>query len=130
MASILEQYAQNATFSLLSGQIFALNSPDGPELLEDFQTTCNYVVTAYEYSPSQLLATYGVAIIITVLCIIGGLNAIKLNGVEESMAFSRFLRAVSNKRMLNVRGKIEMETTIKADNDAEGGFAPVLESNI
>ncbi|KLO12642.1 hypothetical protein SCHPADRAFT_971531 [Schizopora paradoxa] len=130
MIEDLELFAQNATLSLLSGKIFALDSPDGPDLLEDFRTNCTYSVTSYDYSPSRLFTTYGVAIFLTLLCTAGGLHAVKCNGVDESMNFARFLRAVSNERMLNVREMIEMETMVKADNDPEGGFAPVLESDI
>ncbi|KLO12643.1 hypothetical protein SCHPADRAFT_404983 [Schizopora paradoxa] len=130
MDQILEQFAQNATLSLLSGQIFLLNSGDGQDILEDFTTTCDYVITAYEYSPSRLFATYGIAIALTILCAIGGVYAIRRNGFDESMDFSRFLRAVSNERMFNSRERIEMETAIKADNDVDGSFAPFLESKM
>jgi len=130
MTETLEWYAQNATLSLLSGQIFALGSADGPELLENFTTNCDIILTVYEYTPSRLFTTYGVAVFSTILCIVAGCISIKQNGVEESMDFSRFLRAVLNERMYNVKDKWDMETRIKADSNAEGSFAPFLDPKI
>ncbi len=90
MTETLEWYAQNATLSLLSGQIFALGSPDGTELLENFTTNCDIILTVYEYTPGRLFTTYGVAVFSTILCIVAGCISIRQNGVEESMDFSRF----------------------------------------
>jgi len=120
----LEEFAQNATLSLLSGQIFTFN-PDDPEVLENVTTTCTYTFTAYKYTPSRLFAMYGVAIVITVLCAIWGSVAIRRNGVEESMDFSRILRAVLNERMYYVRGALDKNTIIKADETTEGAMAPL-----
>ncbi len=88
----LEEFAQNTTLSLLSGQIFTFN-PDDPEVLENVTTTCTYTFTAYKYThllvylrrtASQLPSpSYGA---------IWGSVAIRWNGVEGSMDFSRILR--------------------------------------
>ncbi|KLO14345.1 hypothetical protein SCHPADRAFT_927945 [Schizopora paradoxa] len=130
MTETVEKYAENVTLSILSGQIYALENLNGSELLEDFTTICDYTFTGYEYSPVRLFTTYGSAILLTIVCVIGGLRAIKKNGVDESMDFSRFLRAALNERMLNVRERIDMETRIKADDDKEGSFAPCIDSEI
>jgi len=130
MTETLEQYMQNVTLSILSGQVFVSNNSDGPEVLEEFATNCNYTFTAYEYTPSRLFLTYGAAGFVTILCVVAGCIAIKQNGVDESMAFSRILRAVLNERMYNVKDRWDMDTRIKADNNAAGSFAPFLDSKI
>ncbi|KLO12651.1 hypothetical protein SCHPADRAFT_941026 [Schizopora paradoxa] len=94
-AVALEEFAQNATLSLLSGRIFAFN-PDDPDILEDAITTCNYKLIAYEYTPYRLFLSYGIALLFTTLCAIWGLMALKCNGNEESMEFSRFVRRIPN----------------------------------
>jgi len=114
---------KNATLSLLSGRIFTFN-PDDSDVLENTTTTCTYKFNAYEYTPHRLVLPYGIAVFVTVLCSIWGLVAIGRNGVEESMDFSRFLRAVMNERMYNARGNLGSDTKIKGDETLEGALAP------
>jgi len=116
----LEDFSQNATLSVLSGRVLTLN-PDVPDILENVTTTCTYAFTAYEYTPYRLFLTYGVAIFVTVLCAIWGSVAIRRNGGEESMDFSRILRAVLNRRMCDM----DKDAVIKADETAEGALAPL-----
>lgn len=124
MTVALEEFAQNATLSLLSGQIFALN-PEDPELLENKTTTCTYTYAAYDYIPYRLFVPYGIAIFVTVLCAVWGSIAISRNGVEESMDFSRFLRAVLNERMFDARYNLDRNTRVKSDGSAEGQITPL-----
>ncbi|KLO12652.1 hypothetical protein SCHPADRAFT_941027 [Schizopora paradoxa] len=121
----VEGIAQNATLSLLSGTIFAIN-PDNPSPLENTSTTCTYSLTAYEYTPRTLLLTYGIAIFLTTLCAFSGWVAMRRNGVEETMDFSRFLRAVMNEKLYSVKNSLDMDTKLKADDTADGNFTPSL----
>ncbi len=86
---------------------------------------CVYSLTAYEYTPYRLFLTYGVAIFVTVLCVIWGLVAIRRNGVEESMDFSRFLRAILNERLYFAKERLGMDTRLKADQTVEGELVPL-----
>ena len=52
------------------------------------------------------------------------------NGVEESMSFSRILRAVLNERMYNARDRLDKDSIIKADDTKDGSFAPFIEPTI
>lgn len=124
MTIALEEFAQNATLSLLSGQIFSFN-PEDPELLENTTTTCAYTFTAYKYTPYRLFLPYGIAVLVTILCAIWGYIAIRRNGVEESMDFSRFLRAVLNDRMYEAREYLDRNKRVKADNTREGELTPL-----
>ncbi len=67
MTVALEEYAQNLTLSLLSGQILPFNNAEEPSLLENSTTECIYTLTAYEYTPYRLFLTYGIAAFLTPL---------------------------------------------------------------
>ncbi len=127
MTVALEEYAQNLTLSLLSGQILPFNNAHEPTLLEDTTTACTYTFTAYEYTPFRLFVTYGVAALTTLLCVAGGIVAMRANGVEETMDFSRFLRAVLNERMYRAEESLELDldTRIKARGNPEGTLEPL-----
>ncbi|KLO16639.1 hypothetical protein SCHPADRAFT_937671 [Schizopora paradoxa] len=124
LAAALEEFSQNATLSIFSGQVLTMSSVV-PDILENVTTTCTYTFTAYEYTPAQLLLTYGVCILVTILCAIWGSIAIHKNGVEETMDFSRMLRAISNERMFNVRNTLNKDSIIKAEDTLEGSFIPL-----
>lgn len=124
LAHGLEESAQNAALSIFSGKISTLNS-DVPDILENVTTTCTYTSTAYQYTPHRLFLTYGIGIFVTILCTIWGSVAIRRNGVEESMDFSRMLRAILNERMYNARDTLDKDTIIKADETPEGALAPL-----
>jgi len=124
MSVTMESLAQNATLSNLSGQILAFGTDD-PNILENVTSTCTYTFTAYEYTPYRLFVPYGVAIFVTILCTIWGSVAARRNGVEESMDFSRFLRAVLNERMFSARAILDEDTKVKADDTTEGKIAPL-----
>ncbi len=131
MTVALEEYAQNLTLSLLSGQISPFNNTEEPSLLENSTTACIYTLTAYEYSPYRLFLTYGIAAFVTLLCVAWGTIAIQLNGVDESMDFTRLLRAVLNEKMYHwYEGEgfeLDMNARIKADDTSEGALAPVID---
>ncbi len=124
MTVALEEFAQNATLSLLSGQIFAFNKDDS-ELLENVTTTCAYRSTAYEYTPYRLFLPYGVVVLMTSLCAVWGSIAARRNAVEESMDFSRFLRAVLNNRMFDARENLDKNTRVRANDNVEGDIVPL-----
>ncbi len=130
MTVALEEYAQNLTLSLLSGRIFPFNNAEESSLLENSTTECIYTLTAYEYTPYRLFLTYGIAAFLTLLCVAWGSIAIRKNGVEESMDFSRSLRAVLNERMYRWYAgegfKLDVNARIKADDTCEGALAPVV----
>ncbi len=131
MTAALEEYAQNLTLSLLSGQIFPFGNVEESTLLENSTTQCVYRLTAYEYTPYRLFLPYGIAVFLTLLCVAWGAIAIQINGVDESMDFSRLLRAVLNQRMYRWYAEegFELDTNsrIKADETIEGVLAPVID---
>ncbi len=133
MTLALEEYAQNLTLSLLSGQIFPFNNTEETSLLENSTTECVYTIDGSVYTPYRLLLTYGIAAFVTLLCVAWGTIAIRINGTEESMNFSRFLRAVLNERMYHwYEGegfKLDMNARIKADETSEGALAPVFDDS-
>ncbi len=119
----LEVYVQNATLSLLSGQIFNLN-PNDPETLENITTTCTYSFTAYELYALSFVFDVRHRNLVTLLCAIWGSVAIGRNGVEESMDFSRILRAVLNERLYNANESLDMDTKLEADETVKGELVP------
>ncbi|KLO10613.1 hypothetical protein SCHPADRAFT_507752 [Schizopora paradoxa] len=124
MPRTLEEFAQNATLSILSGQLLTYD-PNVPDVLENVTTTCTYSFTAYEYSSLRLLLTYGIGIFVASSCALWGSVTIRQNGVEESMDFSRMLRAILNEKMYDARDILDKDTVIKADETVEGSIAPV-----
>ncbi|KLO06874.1 hypothetical protein SCHPADRAFT_675429 [Schizopora paradoxa] len=123
MTIALEEYAQNLTLSLLSDQIFPFNNPGETSLLRNDTTECTYTFTAWKYTPWRLFVTYGIAALVTLLCVVGGISAIRANGVDESMDFSRFLRAVLNERLYQ-SSELDLNARLKADRNIEGTLAP------
>lgn len=83
-------------------------------------TTCWYSMQYFDYDPVRLLATYGAALLVTALCAALGFRAVHLNGVEDSMNFSRFLGAILNDQLFAERHELTKETRVKADNDQSG----------
>ncbi|KLO07367.1 hypothetical protein SCHPADRAFT_945335 [Schizopora paradoxa] len=124
LADSLEEFSQNATLSILSGQILTYN-PGIPDILENVTTTCTSVFTAYKYTPNQLFLIYGMGILVAILCTIWGSTTIWLNGTEESIDFSRMLRAILNGRMYSAKDILDGDTVIKADKTPEGALAPI-----
>ncbi|KLO16657.1 hypothetical protein SCHPADRAFT_202449 [Schizopora paradoxa] len=124
LSQALEGFSRNATLSVLSGQVLTFN-PDVPNILENDTTSCTYTSTAYEYTPKRLFLAYGVGIFVALLCVICGAVAIWRNGVEETMDFSRILRAILNDRMFNAVDNLDKDTVVKADETAEGALAPL-----
>lgn len=124
LAESLEEFSQNATLSILSGQILTYN-PGIPNILENVTTTCTSVFTAYKYTPNQLFLIYGMGILVAILCTIWGSTALWLNGTEESIDFSRMLRAILNGQMYSAKDILDRDTVIKADKTPEGALAPI-----
>ncbi len=131
MTVALEEYAQNLTLSLLSGQISPFQQHRGTFSSGKLTTACIYTLTAYEYSPYRLFLTYGIAVFVTLLCVAWGTIAIQINGVDESMDFTRLLRAVLNEKMYHwYEGEgfeLDMNARMKADDTSEGALAPVID---
>jgi len=133
MTVALEDYAQNLTLSLLSGEIFPFNDTEESTLVENTTVKCVYTIDGLVYTPYRLFLTYGIAAFVTLLCVAWGTIAIQINGTEESMNFSRFLRAVLNEGMYHwYEGegfKLDMNARIKADETSEGALTPIIDGD-
>ncbi len=84
LSAVLTSLMQNISVSLLADQL----SKDGNSTTAPFDTVCWYSSSLYSYNKVRLLGTYGAALVITTVCMVYGFYAIRLNGAEESVAFS------------------------------------------
>lgn len=114
MVNVLPQLMTNISISMLSNPLGAQQRM--------VQTQCSYSGIVYAYKPSQLLLTYGVGTVVTIICALAGFWSIWHNGVQESGNFSRLLASVLNDRLFDVY--VTMDTKVKAESNPEGHFIP------
>jgi len=115
LSAILSSYMQNLSVSLLSDQF----SKEGNSTASH-ETTCWYSSTTYEYDEVRLLATYSAALLITAICMLFGLRAIRMNGAEESVSFSRILGAILNTSLFEDRFKLSDSSRLTANGNVNG----------
>jgi len=119
----LPSLLQNISISMLSEDIYTRS---GSTTLTSANSTCLFTATFYTYNSERLLATYGAGVAVTAICIVVGWRAVWLNGKDETMDFSRLLRALLNESLYEDRQDLSLDTKVKADADSEGQFRPVL----
>ena len=105
LQDVVPDIMQNISLSLLSGQ---LSLPDNSTISQQ-ETVCQSTQLQYSYNLTRLLATYGVAIALTLVCIMCGYIAIHNNHKPETLEFSRILasypqddRAISRETEIRV----------------------------
>lgn len=92
LMDVIPSLMQNLSISILSGY---LDVPDqNITTLSRQNTTCIYPAVLFRYNSTRLLATYGAALFVAIVCAAFGLYAIHANGVEESLGFPRLLQAI------------------------------------
>lgn len=116
LKTVLPSLMQNISVSLLNDQLSeGVNSTTA-----SFDTTCHYTSSAYRYNEIRLLATYGAALVITAVCMLFGYRAIRSNGCEESVKFSRILGAILNKSLFDDRYELSRSSRLTASGSADG----------
>jgi len=116
LSMVLPSLMQNISVSLLANQL----STDRNSTTTPIDTTCWYSSSAYSYNEIRLLATYGAALVITMVCMLFGFRAVRLNGAEESVAFSRILGALLNKPLFNDRYELSRSSQLTANGSPDG----------
>ena len=89
LEKLVPDLMHNVSMSLLSG---ALSDAYNPTLVR-IDVPCQRMGSRFLYSPLRLVVTYGVALLVTAICIGYGLLAIRANGRGETLGFSRILGA-------------------------------------
>lgn len=105
---------QNVSISMLS-------NPLGGTMLST-QLECLYSTVTYDYNPMQLFVSYGIAIGVTVICILIGFWAVHKNGQEESLSIRRILVAVLNRKLFGQT--LNENVMVRASNDPYGYLEP------
>lgn len=124
MMVALPSLMDNFSLSLLNpGMQFAYGTTK-TRSVENVNTTCSFSTQVFEYDPTRLLATYAAALSVAAACVLAGFWAIHLNGVEESLNFSRLLGSILNDRLFDDRYDLGMDTNLKADNDGDSQLKP------
>lgn len=89
---------QNVTLSMLNFPTLRQHSSTA-----DFvPSTVTTYPAVYDYQPLRLWIAYGVSIVLTIMCAIAGLFAIKSNGASYSNKFSTFVRTTKNTNVYNL----------------------------
>ncbi|KLO12660.1 hypothetical protein SCHPADRAFT_405663 [Schizopora paradoxa] len=116
LTTVLPSLMRNISVSLLTDRF----SSGGKTSVTPLNTTCWYSSSAYVYNRPRLLATYGAALGVAAACMLFGIRAIQLNGVEESNAFSRILGAVLNKSLFDDRHELSASSKLTANGSPDG----------
>ncbi|KAF7974795.1 hypothetical protein HWV62_11289 [Athelia sp. TMB] len=88
--TIIPTLMQQTSLSLLSG---SFDVRAGANSISAYNTTCLSYGDFYYYTRWKLLATYGVCIGVTALCVILGLTAVYKNKGGENLGFRRLLHS-------------------------------------
>ncbi|KLO08737.1 hypothetical protein SCHPADRAFT_944198 [Schizopora paradoxa] len=96
------------------------SQPKNTALLSRVGRECVIDGIAFQYDRSRLILSYCGGILYTSLIALASVLAIKANGAEESMDFSRIVKAVVNNHLLVHKDRLDdNETMLLAD---DGGF--------
>jgi len=122
MTEALPSMLQNVSASLLSPELLSLSN--GGDVSPSLSTTCFYTSTIWEYHRLRLLAPYAVSALLTTVCVGFGFAAVRRNGVEESLGFSRILAAVLNDDLFENRAALSGASKVQAQRSAMGTIIP------
>lgn len=106
----LPKLMADVSTSLLSGKLSETGSPT----LKQTETYCEIISLYFIYNRTRLLASYGGSLVVTAICVAFGFYAIRRNGVEETLHFSRILRSVVNESLMNAKNHISDQTVVQA----------------
>ncbi|KLO05590.1 hypothetical protein SCHPADRAFT_946779 [Schizopora paradoxa] len=96
------------------------SKPKNTALLSKIKTDCTIDGITFQYDRARLLLSYCGGILYTSLIALAGFLAIKSNGAEESMDFSRIVKAVVNHHLLAHKDRLDNDETMLQAHD--GGF--------
>lgn len=105
--------AHNMSISVLSG--FLDDISQNHSTIKLHNTTCIYPTVLFQYNSTRLLFTYGAALAIATVCSLFGFYAIHRNGREETLGFSRLLKAILTSAPETVSFSPEMKLTVAKD---------------
>ncbi|KAL2831743.1 hypothetical protein BDW59DRAFT_124417 [Aspergillus cavernicola] len=94
LAQVAAQMGENITLSFFGNSYFLQNSSQSQPINVTFYENDTY----YLYSQKNLLIAYGVAVFVSLLCVMAGLLTMWDNGVAFTDSFSTILRATRNKK--------------------------------
>lgn len=106
MVEALPQLVMNVSISMLSNP---LNAP-----MVNIETQCRFYSIVYVYDELHLAVAYGSGLLVTVVCVLFGFLAVKKNGREESLGFSRLLVAILTPDLYTT--ELNKEVRIRATN--------------
>lgn len=115
MVTALPNLMGSVSSSLLSGSLSETGSPT----LKTTETECQTVALFFIYDRPRLLWPYASSLIVTAICVLIGFYAIAKNGTEETLDFSRILRAVVNESILDVKDRVGPHTVVQVTRSGE-----------
>ncbi len=106
--------------SLLSNIV---NADTSTSPLSRIQGDCSVQVLAFSYDRFRLLLSYGLGLLYTAICIAIGFYAIRVNGFEETLDFSRILKSVVHPGLFEHKDNLQYhQTRLHAHRGEAGEF--------
>ncbi len=124
--TLLSSFISNMSVSILNEFLSTEQNP----ATSPFNTTCWYSAPRYNYDEPRLLITYGFGIVVAAISMLYGFQAIYLNGVEESLAFSRIVGATLNESLFENRFELSRSSKLTMEGSAEGHLRVVCTSAV
>ncbi|KLO19450.1 hypothetical protein SCHPADRAFT_935253 [Schizopora paradoxa] len=121
VSTLISTFMTNISLSLLSDVLSTEQNPT----TTPFDTTCWYSSERYSYDAPRLLITYGCGIGIAAICMLFGFVALYLNGMDESISFSRILGATLNESFFDIRFELSKESLVTGEGGTFGSLTPV-----
>ncbi|KAF7324527.1 hypothetical protein MKEN_00493400 [Mycena kentingensis (nom. inval.)] len=106
MPAVMESLLQNITLSIL-----ALSPDEATQLMRTVPCTTYTTAQLFSYTPSRLWLIYGLALILSFLCNLLGIAALRHNAFGATGGFSDFLAATRNSDLAEGDGMGRASTT-------------------
>ncbi len=115
-STLVSSFMSNISISLLNNLLSTEQNPT----TAPYDTTCWYSSASYTYDSERLLVTYGLGIVVAAICMMFGFRAIHLNGMDESLAFSRIVGATLNESLFERRFDLSKSSRVTGEGGVHG----------
>ncbi len=106
--------------SLLSNIV---NADTSTSPLSRIQGDCSVQVLAFSYDRFRLLLSYGLGLLYTAICIAIGFYAIRVNGFEETLDFSRILKSVVHPGLFEHKDNLQYHQPVCMRTEVKQGIS-------
>ncbi|KLO19451.1 hypothetical protein SCHPADRAFT_62447 [Schizopora paradoxa] len=124
VSSLISSFLANMSVSILNEFLSSEQNPS----TAPFDTICWYTASRYDYDEVRLLVTYGIGIAVAAVSMLYGLQSIRVNGVEESLGFSRIVGATLNDSLFENRFDLSRASIVTMEGSTDGHLRVVNSS--